>query len=125
MRISDWSSDVCSSDLPYGNAQRDVFAVGLVKRFDGTYGDVVGAFAREGLYGIRFAQAFQGNADQQQGFAFDVDNALVGRQQGIGGSADVYQQCDGHVAPLVARLLDGKSVVGGTRGSGRVDPGGH
>src|SRR3546814_1565564 len=41
MRISDWSSDVCSSDLPLAVGQRLVTTDGVMRRWDGfvTRGD--------------------------------------------------------------------------------------
>src|SRR3546814_12422724 len=51
MRISDWSSDVCSSDLYFGNRGRHVVDIAAVK---GGYAD---ASAADGIYAVLVAQA--------------------------------------------------------------------
>src|SRR3546814_8389226 len=51
MRIRDWSSDVCSSDLPAADAVRDILA-GDHQKHDPD-DDRAGAFVLDGLHGLR------------------------------------------------------------------------
>src|SRR3546814_8437379 len=58
MRISDWSSDVCSSDLQNTIAVEDAVAVAMVGRADDPVPCAVqqlGAYVHEGQHGLRLA----------------------------------------------------------------------
>src|SRR3546814_11598889 len=127
MRISDWSSDVCSSDLPYAGAlaergvigfgtpylsrtwheQRAPFAWSLA-----TDGSIVSEFAAE--YAVK--QLYGGNDEHAGG-------NLKGKPR-VFGALDPenswYQESVDN-----AFEVDRKSVVEGNRGSGRLERGGH
>src|SRR3546814_3443607 len=90
MRISDWSSDVCSSDLDYGYPRREFYAP---ERTDGTLrafhrhrvsGDV---FAHPGLQDITASVDFTALAEAGTGAGFDFAgycsqaSLLIGRSE--------------------------------------------
>src|SRR3546814_4220178 len=65
MRISDWSSDVCSSDLPDGPGSKAALVYGQMN-------EPPGARARVGLTGLTLAEYFRD--EEGQDVLFFVDN---------------------------------------------------
>src|SRR3546814_13877938 len=98
MRIRDWSSDVCSSDLPVPGGERV-----------GSGGEGQAAEVQHGGPG----------RDDGACSACDADAPVVGGGDG-GGAGDGV----GHAGAAGARVADRKSVVEGKSVSVRVDLGG-
>src|SRR3546814_10956035 len=114
MRISDWSSDVCSSDLATS-------AVPL----DGTRAAVR---TRETNLGNLVADSLLWQGRQLAG-SFGLDQPVIALQNGGGIRNDAVIPA-GPVSRADAFTIlpvdkDRKSVVQGTRWSGRVNAGGH
>ncbi|MCY1551343.1 hypothetical protein D9M68_876650 [compost metagenome] len=80
------------------DAQRHGGAAGLIEALDVPQAHRRGPIAGEGLHREGFAHRAQGNAHQQQGFAFDVDDPAAVRDPAIGGATHVDEEKDGHVA---------------------------
>src|SRR3546814_13297174 len=107
MRISDWSSDVCSSDLADGHLRREQFgAFGRVDAIEAAMlrwraGDAHMHFGRASIaHHLHDLQA-GGAADDRivdQYDAFDVDQRLVG----------IVLELDAEVTDLVAGLDEGR-----------------
>src|SRR3546814_17223682 len=126
MRISDWSSDVCSSDLvaPLGVAFYRGTAFPSRYR-SGVFVSEHGSWNRSTFAGYRvvFVPFVDGRPsaapeDFLSGFIADAgENQVHGRPVGIAVANDG--------ALLVADATDRKSVVSGKRGSVRVDLGGR
>src|SRR3546814_8879202 len=85
MRISDWSSDVCSSDLPVADRAADVQPrVGIIgvaseaQRMIGPgHDEIVGVETEDEL--ARFALALALHLDRAEGRVLDRDRQLFGR----------------------------------------------
>src|SRR3546814_11046608 len=101
MRIGDWSSDVCSSDLELGGAVRRVRRVGADGGPEAVDAGDVDQVAAVG-----------GHEQRQEGTAAVVDAAPADAEGPLPRLALVDQE-------------DRKSVVSGTSVSGRLKPGGR
>src|SRR3546814_12978706 len=105
MRISDWSSDVCSSDLVFAQLQKD------------SKGEIKGMILdlRNNPGGVLDAAVKVGDAFLTQGPIVTIKGRNPGEQRAFDATAgDILQG-----API-----DRKSVVTGRSVSGRVDLGG-
>src|SRR3546814_14747316 len=100
MRISDWSSDVCSSDLPTAEAD------------GGSIADLLGAAGARTYQTV--GGAVRDFAQNTYDFSADILNT----------TAYLYEAMVGGEEPLY-RTGDGKIVVEGTSVSVRVDLGGR
>src|SRR3546814_15648919 len=88
MRISDWSSDVCSSDLEIGSASRDI-ALGAVAGNVGGHGLVIdGGIASQGVYeGVDAVAVSIGG----KGHAVDLAGGIA-----VGGTIAAQGQANAH-----------------------------
>src|SRR3546814_14283687 len=75
MRISDWSSDVCSSDLPDGPGSKAALVYGQMN-------EPPGARARVGLTGLTLAEYFRD--EEGQDVLFFVDNIFRSEERRVG-----------------------------------------
>src|SRR3546814_18042613 len=132
MRISDWSSDVCSSDLP------DLTLGAGARRFEQT-NDTAAIFSlsipiplfNNGRAALSQATAERQRADAQRRVAaLDVDQAIARAQADAANAATSAVAASGPAlaaAEEAARIarIDRKSVVSGKSVSVRVDVGGR
>src|SRR3546814_20571230 len=114
MRISDWSSDVCSSDLQVGGGRRpgvDQEIAVLVRHHGPADGEPAAAGSVDELPGLMARRVFEGAA---AGAAAD--------RLAVGPLALAFL----HARPDLRRTARGarKRGVVGTRGVGRFGPGG-
>src|SRR3546814_11873339 len=79
MRISDWSSDVCSSDLPKPEARRIAAEMGLPVAEKPDSQDI--CFVPEGRYAAIVEKLRPGAAEP--GEIVDADGRVLGRHRGI------------------------------------------
>src|SRR3546814_15586411 len=121
MRISDWSSDVCSSDLACVYGQSSVWGNAAGRRGSaGRKPAAPGGCARRALVEPYWLQcnrtARHGESDMDR-----PDYLAAGEPARL-----IPVTADGNKELRAASILlaDRKSVVTGTRVSGRVDPGG-
>src|SRR3546814_1379478 len=92
MRISDWSSDVCSSDLAVGRLQDDP-NVGIVEKFE-----TGGKRDRGAVAGI----AALGRESRNRHALLLAGESAVGRRINIGPDVLIRTQC--YCEPLLLRL---------------------
>src|SRR3546814_3053624 len=114
MRISDWSSDVCSSDLDYGYPRREFYAP---ERTDGTLrafhrhrvsGDV---FAHPGLQDITASVDFTALAEAGTGAGFDFAGYCSQASLLIGnGLAQRLEEQEGRAADEAGRYALGQQA---------------
>src|SRR3546814_12298688 len=118
MRISDWSSDVCSSDLP-GFGPWQVALGRRVRKHEPAHR--IGAEAFDDVVGIDNVLLRLRHLDDTA----DVDRQAIFPERCAVGTSFDFVRAEKNVAAILAARIDRKSVVSGKSVSVRVDLGGR